>query len=101
MTAADPLTHDQAADLIRRGMRFGDVAPLLGDDAARDQLREWYVRADGVPVNPVRPAPPQVQTAPPVRTATGDLCPRCGGLMVRTGTCSTCQSCGDSSGGCG
>lgn len=41
--------------------------------------------------------------APAKRTeATGELCRKdgCGGMMVRTGTCLTCQSCGDSSGGC-
>lgn len=32
--------------------------------------------------------------------ASGDLCSRCGGMCVRTGTCITCQSCGDNS-GCG
>lgn len=95
-----PLTVSDACVLIREGHKFGDVAPLLSEDAARDQLREWYVRADGVPVNPVRPAaaPP---AAPKVKTATGDLCATCGGLMVRTGTCLTCQGCGNSSGGCG
>jgi ribonucleoside-diphosphate reductase alpha chain len=28
------------------------------------------------------------------------LCKKCGGMMVRTGTCLTCMECGDSSGGC-
>ncbi len=28
------------------------------------------------------------------------LCKKCGGMMVRTGTCLTCIECGDSSGGC-
>lgn len=32
--------------------------------------------------------------------ATGNACAKCGGLLVRTGTCLTCQSCADSSGGC-
>lgn len=30
----------------------------------------------------------------------GTVCKKCGGMMVRTGTCSTCLQCGDSSGGC-
>lgn len=30
----------------------------------------------------------------------GGVCPRCGGMTVRTGTCTTCQTCGES-GGCG
>lgn len=28
------------------------------------------------------------------------ICKKCGGMMVRTGTCLTCTECGDSSGGC-
>lgn len=32
---------------------------------------------------------------------TGDFCLSCGSLeMVRTGTCTTCQACGNTSGGC-
>ncbi|OGG38403.1 ribonucleoside-diphosphate reductase, adenosylcobalamin-dependent [Candidatus Jorgensenbacteria bacterium RIFCSPLOWO2_02_FULL_45_12] len=30
----------------------------------------------------------------------GTVCKKCGGMMVRTGTCMTCQQCGDTSGGC-
>lgn len=33
--------------------------------------------------------------------ATGENCPKCQGFLVRTGSCLTCQSCGESSGGCG
>ena len=31
---------------------------------------------------------------------TGEVCAVCGGMMVRTGTCTTCTSCG-TTGGCG
>ncbi len=35
------------------------------------------------------------------RSVSTDIaCRKCGGIMVRTGTCSTCLQCGDSSGGC-
>ncbi|KKT90925.1 MAG: Ribonucleotide reductase of class II (Coenzyme B12-dependent) [Candidatus Jorgensenbacteria bacterium GW2011_GWA2_45_13] len=30
----------------------------------------------------------------------GTVCRKCGGIMVRTGTCMTCLQCGESSGGC-
>ncbi len=34
-------------------------------------------------------------------SVSGDtVCRKCGGMMVRTGTCLTCLQCGDSSGGC-
>ncbi len=32
--------------------------------------------------------------------AAESVCKKCGGMMVRTGTCSTCLQCGESSGGC-
>lgn len=32
--------------------------------------------------------------------SSGDLCSRCGGMLVRTGSCQTCNMCGDNS-GCG
>jgi hypothetical protein len=32
---------------------------------------------------------------------TGETCRECGGVMVQSGTCKTCTSCGISSGGCG
>ena len=28
------------------------------------------------------------------------ICPECGGLMIRTGSCHTCQTCGSNT-GCG
>lgn len=34
-------------------------------------------------------------------SSNGELCTKCGGFLVRTGSCLTCQSCGSSSGGCG
>jgi len=90
------LTADQAANLIRGGVRFGVVYPRLASDDDRSALRAWFAYADGIPVGTTAaPGPARV------KTATGDLCTKCGGLMVRTGTCLTCQGCGDSSGGCG
>lgn len=32
--------------------------------------------------------------------ATSNVCRKCGGMMIRTGTCETCIQCGESSGGC-
>jgi ribonucleoside-diphosphate reductase alpha chain len=32
---------------------------------------------------------------------TGEICQRCGGSVVQTGTCRTCVECGESLGGCG
>ncbi|HEY1187911.1 MAG TPA: hypothetical protein VGE74_09650 [Gemmata sp.] len=85
----------EAKDMIRRGAAFGDVFPLV-DELNQDVLKRWFVSNPGVPVR--KPQRPVTPAALPV--ATGDLCKRCGGLLVRTGTCMTCQACGDNS-GCG
>ena len=37
---------------------------------------------------------------PNVVSWTGNCCFLCGGQLVRTGTCETCQNCGEMSGGC-
>jgi hypothetical protein len=48
-----------------------------------------------------RVLPKYSRQAERVGRLTGDICHSCGGAsMVRTGTCLTCQDCGDSSGGC-
>ena len=86
------MTADAAREMVRGGVPFGDVFPLLAD-ADRAPFREWFVQTPGVPNLGVR------RSAAP---ATGDVCRRCGGAnLARTGTCLTCQDCGESSGGCG
>jgi hypothetical protein len=58
------------------------------DNALR---RSTHVIGIGVAVAPQQPS----------QQFTGDICADCGSVaMVRTGTCSTCQACGSSSGGC-
>jgi len=42
-----------------------------------------------------------INSEPKIKTVSaGTVCKKCGGMMVRTGTCQTCLSCGESSGGC-
>jgi hypothetical protein len=45
---------------------------------------------------------PEVQapTTQAIAQPTGDVCQTCGGMLVQTGKCRTCQSCGTSDGGC-
>lgn len=92
MTATE-LTLAEARDLVRRGALYGEVCARL-PEADREAFARWFVETPGVPNLAARRGRQQ-------SGASGDLCPRCGGIMVRTGTCSTCQSCGESSGGCG
>jgi hypothetical protein len=87
------LTLPEARDRIHRfGDYYGDVCAEL-PEADRPALAEWFVRTPGLPNTIARAA-----RAP---SLSGNACPRCGGVMVRTGSCETCQSCGESSGGCG
>ncbi len=86
------MTLDDAKDMVVKGVEFGTVYEFL---AEQDKLlfKEWFVRQPGVPNLGARAG-----TGP---VGTGEACKRCGGMFVRTGTCLTCQGCGDSSGGCG
>lgn len=46
-------------------------------------------------------AEPEPVATRPVLNHTGDVCRTCGGMLVQTGTCKTCMSCGTPDGGCG
>ncbi len=80
----------EAHEMLLKGVEFGVVHQCV---SAEDQpaLKAWYVKHPKLPNLIARKA----------STGEGNLCGKCGGLMVRTGTCETCQSCGESSGGCG
>lgn len=93
------MTIEDAKAVVASGPgTFGAVFPLLGE-ADREALRAWFVSTPEV--RPAAPAPAR-PVAPAVRpkpVATGEVC-KCGGLLVRTGTCMTCSMCAESSGGC-
>ena len=48
------------------------------------------------------PPPPAMDLERPSEAVpwTGDCCYLCGGMLVQTGKCATCQQCGESSGDC-
>jgi hypothetical protein len=71
--------------------------------ALRHELIPEYPDADCViPADePDKPLAERSGVAYKAHVATGDLCPTCGGLLVQTGTCKTCNSCGNNTGGCG
>lgn len=89
------MTVEEAKDKIERlGTPFGEVFEKLeGGEEVQEALKEWFVRNDRLPNRAARSA----QTP----TWIGEMCSKCGGMMVQTGSCKTCQSCGQSSGGCG
>lgn len=92
MTTAT-ITIEEAQEAILRGTEYGDVWPLL-PEVEREALAHWFCRTKGLPNIGARDG--SRRSVP-----TGETCPRCGGFLVRTGTCMTCQGCGESSGGCG
>lgn len=88
---APTMDLESAKAMLERGARFGDVYPLLSPED-QETLRYWFVRTDNLPNLSMRTAQPQ--------TSSGNICKKCGGMLVRTGTCETCQDCGENE-GCG
>lgn len=95
------LSLDAAVCMLQGGCRFGDVQEQVAL-ADRDALKRAFVLDPACGPEPKGGRKPIPKCPPkPNAEASDQLCPRCGGFMVRTGTCLTCQSCGESSGGCG
>jgi hypothetical protein len=87
------IDYDEAQALITTGVEFGYVYPFVHGDEDRAQLKDWFVHTATIPnLHARRQANTEVN---------GEGFCKCGGMLVRTGTCLTCQLCGESSGGCG
>ncbi|PIP30142.1 ribonucleoside-diphosphate reductase, adenosylcobalamin-dependent [Candidatus Jorgensenbacteria bacterium CG10_big_fil_rev_8_21_14_0_10_54_38] len=84
-----------AEDLIDFGM-----TPVLGEGvrSAEHRIEEPMKAAVTAPVPAADKAAPRFNGNGIVTGETA--CRKCGGMMVRTGSCLTCLQCGDSSGGC-
>ena len=79
---------------------FG-MAPVLeaGSSEARAEVSDIKTPVAAAVVNtPSNTEAPKAKAGGSVISDT--VCRKCGGMMVRTGTCLTCLQCGDSSGGC-
>ena len=81
----------EAKDMLTMGVPFGDVYPLLSQDD-QESIRYWFTRVENLPN--------LVMRVQPAGATTGNACRKCGGNLVRTGTCETCQDCGENE-GCG
>jgi hypothetical protein len=87
------MTVDEAVKRVVAGAEFGTVYPRLKGAEDKLTFKLWWLGESGIPALGLRTKHPEY---------TGEACGRCGSLnLVRTGTCKTCQDCGDSSGGCG
>ena len=81
--------------------RQGAEPLIVASDALPETREEQAVAAAAAPV--IEPAPAQPVTQAPKKGGmhiAETVCRKCGGMMVRTGSCQTCLQCGDTSGGC-
>ena len=85
-----------AEDLAEFGMHPTASAPLA--DPAHELPAPS--RVEGTAYASSAPAEPISNSVPQKTIVADTVCRKCGGMMVRTGTCQTCLSCGTSSGGC-
>ena len=92
--------------LAMRFLPAEDLADLGLHASAKDAI---LPAVSGDPIVTEVSAPVAVASAPKAvfvsengnkDKASESMCKKCGGMMVRTGTCLTCMECGDSSGGC-
>ncbi len=94
------LRHLKKDDLFDLGVE----EPKTAQGAA--PIAEAILASDLPPVvaEPAAPATAAATAQPalarPATTISETVCKKCGGMMVRTGTCQTCLQCGESSGGC-
>ncbi len=95
------LSLEDAQEMIKRGVVFGDVFPFV-DPVYQEMFKEWFVREPGLPVLPggQRRDAPALQ---PRRTTFIDLnpCSNCGCSEFVPGACPTCANCGESPRSCG
>jgi hypothetical protein len=85
------MTLQEAKARVLAGQYIGTVYPKLAGDKDKDELRAWFVIDSRLPAIDRRT---KTET-------TGNACRKCGGAnLIRTGTCVTCQDCGDNE-GCG
>lgn len=94
------ITARQMVDLIRKDVK---AAEDIGEDSvvvSVSMLKMIAVLLHAGAGAPAAPAAPAASPPAPVPRPTGDVCTTCGGMLVQTGKCRTCQSCGSSDGGC-
>jgi len=99
------MTYTEGQNLALDGAKFGDVFPALYSDDDRRLFKAWWLAEPSVPKTRLSPQEAgllRVRTMQADHRAaeSGNTCTVCGGLMVQTGKCQTCQSCGNSPGGC-
>ena len=71
-------------DKVRRGKPLAGLSPGM---------------SEGLPTPMVPPKPVRLVPSGRAQGFTGDMCPNCGSAeMVRSGSCATCQSCGETTG---
>jgi ribonucleoside-diphosphate reductase alpha chain len=93
-----PLDKREAMGILTVGERMQPTLPGVEEQAAETNSGKELPLADQAPSAALNPAPPSRPTHTP-RSRVGDvLCPNCGDIMQRAGSCHACPSCGSTSG---
>lgn len=96
---ADPSMGKPALELLSSVLSAAAALPRCGEEDCR--LCDIARRAATIVIELMKARGPVAVAARPIPKMSGDPCGKCGMFaMVWTGTCRTCGSCGESSGGC-
>lgn len=95
------LRHLNANDLFDLGVEPAKANQAAAPIVAKDDLAPptHVIEVEVDPIAPVAATPVLAEAKPAMRISE-TVCKKCGGMMVRTGSCQTCLYCGESSGGC-
>ena len=97
------LRHLGPDDLFDLGVAEATTSQGAAPVMAHDDLATPQSEVAPAASQPTQPTPAPVATlaaAKPGMKISETVCRKCGGMMVRTGSCQTCLQCGESSGGC-
>lgn len=99
------MTCEEGQALALKGVRFADIYPAIIMEEDRRLFKSWWLAEPTVPTSRISPQEAgllrvRAMEAQDRAVVSGNGCTVCGGLMVWTGKCQTCQTCGNSSGGC-
>jgi|ERR1051325_3927818 hypothetical protein len=99
------MTLEDAKQQALSGSNFGVIYPALDNEDVRRLFKAWWLYDSRLPIYRLSSQEAgllRVKTAQSsgMTVESGNGCTICGGLMIWTGRCQTCNSCGNSPGGC-
>lgn len=96
------LRHLGTDDLFDLGVAEATTAQGAPTGIAQDDLSTSPIATPAENESTTQPTPAPIVTLGAAKGTkiSETVCRKCGGMMVRTGSCQTCLQCGESSGGC-